>query len=338
MHVLLTGGSGFIASYVLHSLVERGHTAVVTVRSQEKADLIKSNYPTLTKDALDFAIVPELSVPGAFDAAIQSSASSFDAVLHTASPLNLSLIDPQKDVLDPAIIGTTTLLKSVAKFAPTVKRVVILSSFAAMVNEVQGDWPEHTYTTADWNPISNEEALVDVIAAYRGSKTFAERAAWDFMEHEKPSFTLTTLLPPFVYGPVVRYPNTPLAAPNASNRRFLALLQGASFPTAFYAWIDVRDCALGIVKAMEQESAAGERIFLTSSEQFSNQDIVQIISDEFPEYAEKLPPRSEWEVLGYPEGGVYKVDAGRARSLLDKNFVSLSKSVVDTVSSLRALV
>ena len=46
----------------------------------------------------------------------------------------------------------------------------------------------------DWNPITREEALSNQRSAYLASKTFAEKAAWDFVETEKPNFTLTTVL------------------------------------------------------------------------------------------------------------------------------------------------
>jgi hypothetical protein len=35
------------------------------------------------------------------------------------------------------------------------------------------------------------------------SKTFAEKAAWDFMKEESPDFTLTTINPTLVFGPIV---------------------------------------------------------------------------------------------------------------------------------------
>lgn len=180
----------------------------------------------------------ELACQGAFDAAVQSD-PPFDAVIHTASPLNHNLSDVQKDVLDPAIIGTTGLLTSVARFAPTVKRVVILSSFAAMVNANKGNWPEKTYTAADWNPIKPDEALVDTLAGYRGSKTFAERAAWEFVEREKPRFSLTALNPPFVFGPVVPYPGLSLIELNSSNRWFVEFLSGIPSASMYFAWVYV---------------------------------------------------------------------------------------------------
>jgi nucleoside-diphosphate-sugar epimerase len=60
---LLTGGSGFIASHVLDALLKRGHSVVTTVRSQEKADQIKTAHPGVSKENLDFVIVPEISAP-----------------------------------------------------------------------------------------------------------------------------------------------------------------------------------------------------------------------------------------------------------------------------------
>lgn len=60
---LLTGGSGFIASHILDTLLKRGHSVVTTVRSQEKAEQIKASYPAVSKENLDFVIVPDVSAP-----------------------------------------------------------------------------------------------------------------------------------------------------------------------------------------------------------------------------------------------------------------------------------
>jgi nucleoside-diphosphate-sugar epimerase len=38
---------------------------------------------------------------------------------------------------------------------------------------------------------------------YRASKTFAENAAWEFVKNEKPNFTISTINPPMVFGPIV---------------------------------------------------------------------------------------------------------------------------------------
>jgi len=92
--VLLTGGSGFIAAHTLDILLERGHSVVTTVRTQEKADKIKEQY-TKYADKLSFAIVPDIAQPGAFDEAVKSD-PPFEAVLHTASPFHFNVTDVQK--------------------------------------------------------------------------------------------------------------------------------------------------------------------------------------------------------------------------------------------------
>lgn len=50
-----------------------------------------------------------------------------------------------------------------------------------------------------------EDAQANPSAGYRASKTYAEKAAWEFVEKEKPNFTLSTINPPLVFGPIVSY-------------------------------------------------------------------------------------------------------------------------------------
>ena len=77
----------------------------------------------MPEDKLDFVIVEDIAKPGAFDKAIVSD-PPFETVIHTASPFHFNVTDPQKELLDPAVIGTTSILKSIKQHAPTVKRVV----------------------------------------------------------------------------------------------------------------------------------------------------------------------------------------------------------------------
>lgn len=121
--VLLTGGTGFIAAHVLDVLLDRGHSVVTTVRSTQKGQTILDNHKNVPRDKLNFIIVEDIAQPEAFDQAVQSS-PPFETVIHTASPFHFNVTDTKKDLLDPAIIGTTGILKSIKQHAPTVKRVV----------------------------------------------------------------------------------------------------------------------------------------------------------------------------------------------------------------------
>lgn len=336
--VLLTGGSGFIAAHVLELLLKRGHSVVTTVRSQSKADKIKAAHPNAGKN-LDFAIVEDIAKEGAFDQAVKSD-QPFEAVIHTASPFHFNVTDVQKELLDPAVIGTTGILRSVKRSAPSVKRIVITSSFASIVNPFKGLNAGHTYSEADWNPINNEQALENPGNGYRASKTFAEKAAWDFLEKEKPNFSIATICPPLVFGPIVHYLNS-LDALNTSNERLRDFIQGKLKDSsddpmgAPIIWVDVRDVALAHVNAIEKEDAANKRFF-TVQGTFSNQLIVDAIRKNFPEYKNELPPES-WKGGGLPTSGYHGVDNTRATKLIGGKWRILEESVVDTVKSLQAV-
>lgn len=168
---------------------------VTTVRSQAKADKIREAKSKYGKDRLDFAIVEDIAQPDAFEKAVISD-PPFEAVIHTASPFHYNVTDTKKDLLDPAVIGTTGILKAIKKSAPTVKRVIITSSFAAIVDFNKE--PGYEYSEKDWSPITEREAVENPMNGYRASKTLAERAAWEFVEREKPNFTLATVGSPCV--------------------------------------------------------------------------------------------------------------------------------------------
>ncbi|KAK7548205.1 hypothetical protein IWX49DRAFT_205648 [Phyllosticta citricarpa] len=335
--VLLTGGSGFIAAHVLDILLKHGHSVVTTVRTQQKADKIKEAHPTYGNDKLDFAIVEDIAKEDAFEDAVKSD-PPFEAVIHTASPFHYNVTDPIKDLINPAVIGTTGVLKSVKKHAPTVKKIVITSSFAAIVNPSKGNWPEHTYSEADWNPATLEDATKDTMNAYRVSKTLAEKSAWDFVEKEKPNFVVATINPPMVYGPVVHYLNS-LDALNTSNQRIRDAILGKwkdEIPaTGGFCWVDVRDVGLAHVKAMELPAADQKRFFTTAGA-YSNREMVEVIRKHFPEYQDKLPgPNTPGG--GYPDEGSFKVDNSRSRTILGIQYIPFEDSIVDTVKSLKAV-
>ncbi|KAF2687460.1 NAD(P)-binding protein [Lentithecium fluviatile CBS 122367] len=335
--VLLTGGSGFIAAHTLDILLKHGHSVVTTVRTQEKADKIKADYKdAAAKGNLDFAIVPDIAQEGAFDKAVVSD-PPFEAVVHTASPFHFNVTDVKKDLLDPAVIGTTGILKSIKKSAPSVKRVVITSSFAALVNPSKGNWPGHEYSEEDWNPITLEEAHENAASGYRASKTFAEKAAWDFLEKEKPNFTVATINPPLVFGPIIHAIDN-LDSLNTSNQRIAAAAQGKwkdeIAATGVYLWVDVRNVAEAHVAAFEKPEAANKRFF-TVAGYFTNRDIVDIIGKNFPQYKEL--PSASTPGGDYPKGGIekglYKYNNKRTIDVLGLKYKSLEESIVDAVKS-----
>ncbi|KAM5441269.1 Glycine-rich RNA-binding protein 2, mitochondrial [Microsporum ferrugineum] len=331
--VLLTGGSGFIAAHVLDTLLERGHSVVTTVRSQEKGQRILSAHPHVGKDRLDFVVVEDIAQPNAFEKAVISE-PPFEAVIHTASPFHFRTSNARKELLAPAINGTSGILHAIKKSAPSVKRVVVTSSFAAIIDPSKPS--DYVYSEADWNPIKEDEVDKNPVFGYRGSKTFAEKAAWEFVEKEKPNFTLATCNPPLVLGPCVHYLAS-LDSINTSNERISDLITGKGKdgcpPTGTSLWVDVRDVALAHVLAAEKPEAANKRFFLTAGT-YSNVDIVGIISEKFPELKDKMPSGEALMPGDVAPALRLRFDNSRSKEVLGLTYRPLVESVVDAVKSL----
>ena len=126
--ILVTGGTGYIGAWVVKGLLEHGHTVRVTVRNIQQ----KEKYQFLldlakkAEGSLEFWEA-DLLKTGSFDEA----AKGCDSIAHVASPFKLNVKDAQKDLVDPAVIGTTNVLQAANK-SGSVKKVVLTSSVAAI--------------------------------------------------------------------------------------------------------------------------------------------------------------------------------------------------------------
>ncbi len=179
--VLLTGGNGFIGAHILAQLLEHNFSVRAIVRSQSKVNQLANDFPN-HGSKLDFAIVPDMTLPGAFNEVVKSS-PPFDTVIHTASPFLYRAVSSNQEFLDPAIKGTTEMLNAVKAHAPEVTRMVITSSCAAVVNFAANPTatPQKIYTEEDWNPVTLEQALTGAAnTAYQASKKFAEKSGTPF--------------------------------------------------------------------------------------------------------------------------------------------------------------
>jgi len=251
--------------------------------------------------------------------------------------------DPKKELIDPAVIGTTGILKAITRSAPSVKRVVITSSFAAILDEAKVSDPNTTFDENSWNPVTIDDIHKNPATAYRASKTLAEKAARDFVADKanNAKFEIATINPPMVFGPVV-HALAGLQNINTSNERLVDLLQGkwknGAAPTGqAMIWVDVRDVADAHIRVgLEIPEASGARLFTTAGE-FSNAEIVEIVRKNFPEYADVLPDEEAAKSGALaPADQRFKFDNTATTKLLGIEWIPLEKSIVDAVKSLKA--
>ncbi|EFY93586.1 NAD dependent epimerase/dehydratase, putative [Metarhizium acridum CQMa 102] len=330
-----------LTAHILDQLLSKGHTVITTVRSEQKAKPIRDAYKDKGSQ-LEVVVVGDIAKDGAFDEVVKKP--GLEVVLHTASPFHFkwkvqhAVADAQKELIDPAVIGTTGILKAIKRSAPTVKRVVVTSSFAAVLDEKRLSDASHTFTEESWNPVGTQDLHSSPATAYRLSKTLAEKAAWDFVAREKPGFDLATICPPLVFGPVAHHLAS-LESINTSNERAVALVGGgwndgipATGPVT--VWVDVRDTALAHIRAMERPEAGGRR-HLAIGGRFRNRDIAEIAWAAFPELGDKLPKKDVEGGGAPPASENFKYNNDATTNVLGMKWTSLESSITDLIRSLK---
>jgi nucleoside-diphosphate-sugar epimerase len=131
--VLVTGATGYIAGVLIKELLEEGLTVHATVRDASKRDRFQYLQELADKSLGRIKFFSaDLLKQGSFKESMQGCS----VVFHTASPFVVTGkdIDPQIDLVDPAVMGTENVLNE-ATNTPTVKRVVVTSSCAAIFGD-----------------------------------------------------------------------------------------------------------------------------------------------------------------------------------------------------------
>lgn len=171
--MLVTGGSGFVASHVILQLLEMDATVHTTVRSLRNVAKtrpltdMQARFPgRLTLYEAD------LLTPGSFDAAMAGCA----IVFHVASPFKLpeKIKDGQREMVEPALQGTRNVLGSVNR-TESVRRVVMTSTIGAIFGDYIDVRSMKNNTVAEdyFNTSSNVQNN-----PYHYSKVLAEKEAW----------------------------------------------------------------------------------------------------------------------------------------------------------------
>jgi NADPH-dependent methylglyoxal reductase len=251
-------------------------------------------------------------------------------IMHTASPFVLKPKDIPVELLDPAMKGVTSILEAAKAWGTGVKRVVLTSSFAAILDMSKGYRPGYTYSEKDWNPMTYDEATyADGPTAYCASKKLAEEAAWKWISENKPNFTLSAIDPPWIFGPNFNGIKD-LNHLNESTHALWSLVDAKEVPPVEFAgFADVRDIAKAHLMAYEKDEAQGER-FLVGSH-FDYQTAVDELLAAIPELEGRVP-------VGVKGGGkaedFYAIDGSKAEKVLGLKYTPLAVTVKDTVSQL----
>jgi nucleoside-diphosphate-sugar epimerase len=202
--VLLTGATGHLGFRVLLDALAAGYRIRAAVRSEARAQVILSNpvfkAANFPSDQLQFVVVPDLSIPHAYDEAVKG----VDYIIHIASPIttgeNRTQEEYVKYFIEPAHQGTVGILESAAT-SSNVKRLVITSSVVAIArfgDLVQGI-TDRNVVAEDRVPF-DEGPYAAEFAAYAASKVKALNEAEDWVKANKPKFDIVHIHPSFIEG------------------------------------------------------------------------------------------------------------------------------------------
>ncbi|OFI47599.1 3-beta hydroxysteroid dehydrogenase [Floricoccus penangensis] len=274
--VLVTGGTGFLATNIIIQLLEKGYDVKTTVRNLSSKDKIITTLKSNNVANIDMLSFAEADLSS--DENWLKIMKDRDYVLSVASPVFFEIPKYENEVMKPAIEGIIRILRNARDAG--VKRVVMTSNFGAvgfsqknqLVPTTENDWT---------NP---EEAG---LSAYEKSKLLAEKAAWDFIKNEGNGMEFTTVNPVAIFGPAL---SNHLSG---SFDLFNMLLDGKTkaYPNLPLNIVDVRDVADIHIRAMENSQASGQRFIASADGQISMEEIAKIIREKRPQLYNNVTKR-----------------------------------------------
>ncbi|XP_066373313.1 cinnamoyl-CoA reductase 1-like [Miscanthus floridulus] len=260
--VCVTGASGYIGSWIVKLLLDRGYTVRGTVRNPEDAK--NAHLRALPGAAERLTLCRADLLDGG---ALRAAVAGCHGVFHTASPMT---DDPEK-MLEPAVRGARYVIEAAAE-AGTVRRVVLTSSIGAVTMD-SNRAPDAVVDESCWSDL---EFCKETKNWYCYGKAVAEQAAWEAAARR--GVDLVVVIPVLVQGPALQ------PSVNASLTHVLKYLNGSvtTYANAVQGYVHVRDAADAHVRVFEVPDTAGR--YICSDAVLHREDVVRILREFFPEY------------------------------------------------------
>ncbi|QXF12386.1 NAD-dependent epimerase/dehydratase family protein [Sphingopyxis terrae] len=279
--ILVTGGSGYIAGFLIRQLIDNGWTVHTTVRSLKREAEVRS-WLAVDNDRLQF-FAADLE----HDLGWAEAIAGCSHVAHVASPFPMGVPQHADELVVPAREGALRALRFAR--AAGVRRFVLTSSMAAIAYG-HGDGGG-IYSETDWTNLDNPAVM-----PYPRSKTVAERAARDWVAAEGGDMEFASVNPAAVFGPLL---SDDLST---SIEVVKQLLEGKvpMCPDVGFGIIDVRDVADLHYRALTAPGIRDER-YVCSGPFLKMIDVANILTANLGEQARKVPTRRmpDWLLKGF---------------------------------------
>ncbi|MEN8120540.1 MAG: aldehyde reductase [Bacteroidota bacterium] len=259
--ILVTGASGYLASWIVKQLLDDGYIVHGTVRNKGNAEKFKHLFDLSEKSSGNFKVFEaDLLKKGSYEDAMKGC----EIVIHTASPFIISNIkDPEKELLKPAKEGTINVLTQASKIE-SVKRIVLTSSIVAIMGDSidAQNLDNQTVNESHWNTTSSANHQ-----PYPYSKTIAEKEAWKMAEQQE-QWKLVVINPGFIMGPSL-FKNG-----SGTSIEMMKNMGDGKFKTGvtklWFGMVDVRDVARAHILAALNTGSSGRHIIVAENITFLN--------------------------------------------------------------------
>ncbi|XP_020549204.1 cinnamoyl-CoA reductase 1-like [Sesamum indicum] len=259
--VCVTGAGGFIASWLVKLLLEKGYTVRGTVRNPE--DPKNSHLREL--EGADERLILYKADLNDYES-LREAINGCDGVFHTASPVT----DDPEQMVEPAVNGAKNVMRAAAE--AKVRRVVLTSSIGAIYMDPNRD-PDKVVDETCWSDL---DFCKQTKNWYCYGKLVAEQVAWDTAK--ELGVDLVVINPVLVLGPLLQ------PTINASVLHILKYLTGSAktYANSVQAYVHVKDVALAHILLFETPSASGR--YLCAESVLHRGEVVEILAKFFPEY------------------------------------------------------
>ncbi|KAL3624004.1 hypothetical protein CASFOL_032820 [Castilleja foliolosa] len=267
--VCVTGAAGFIGSWLVMRLLERGYNVRATVRDPGNMEKVK-HLTELPKADTNMSLwKADMNIDGSYDEAVEGC----EGVFHMATPMDFEANDPEKEVIKPTIDGMLSIIRSCAK-AKTVKRLIFTNS-AGTLNVEQHKKP--VYDETNWSDLDFIYSTKMTGWMYFVSKILAEKAAIEAAKENNINFI--SIIPPVVVGPFINptFPPSLITAlsPITRNEAHYSIIKQGQF-------VHVDDLCEAHILLFEHPTAQGR--YICSSHDATIYDLANMIRQNWPEY------------------------------------------------------